>query len=131
MLTIKINSFSYIYNGIPEDKSGNEGGFVFDCRFIYNPGRHPDLMLLTGKNELVIKFLDTNKQMQNFLSDCYKIIDAAIDNYLNRNFTDLMVSFGCTGGRHRSVYSAEKLYSYLQSKYGTKIRVILNHINIS
>ncbi len=131
MLTVRISSFSYIYNGIPKDNTDNGGGFVFDCRFIYNPGRNPELMLLTGKNNLVAKFLDADKEMQNFLTDCYRIIDAAIDNYLKRKFTNLMVNFGCTGGRHRSVYAAENLYTYLQSKYQGKVKVELHHINIS
>lgn len=130
MLTVNINSFSYIYNGIPGDKSGNGGGFVFDCRFISNPGRHPDLMVLTGKNELVIRFLDGNKEMQLFLKNCFSIIDSAVENYYERDFTNLMVSFGCTGGRHRSVYAAEKLYQHLTKKFNKKISVSLKHINI-
>ena len=131
MLTVKINSFSYLYSVLPEDNSGNGGGFVFDCRFINNPGKIPDLMSLTGKDEEVIKFLDRTPEMQNFLNKCYDIIDSATDNYLGRNFTNLMVSFGCTGGRHRSVYAAEKLNEHLRNLYKNKINITVNHYAIS
>ena len=131
MLTINIYSFSYLYTGMPEDISGNGGGFVFDCRFIYNPGRESDFMPLTGKDEKIIKFLDANNEMQSFLNNCYLIIDSAIDKYLDRNFTDLMVSFGCTGGRHRSVYAAEHLNKHLTLKYKDKLKTQLTHSNIN
>jgi len=131
MLTVKIFSFSYLYSGIPEDNSGNCGGFVFDCRFINNPGKLPDLMPLTGKDKKVINFLDETPEMQKFLTKCYDIIDSAVENYAGRKFTDLMVSFGCTGGRHRSVYAAEHLYYHLKHLYNNKIRISINHSSLS
>jgi RNase adaptor protein for sRNA GlmZ degradation len=131
MLTVKIYSFSYIYSGIPVDETNNCGGFVFDCRFIYNPGRHAELINLTGKDSSVKNFLDSNAGMQEFLRNCFKIIDSAIDNYLTRDFTSLMVSFGCTGGRHRSVYAAERLNEYIKNKYHLKkVKTQLKHTNI-
>lgn len=130
MLTVRIYSFSYLFSGIPEDNSGNGGGFVFDCRFIHNPAKESELMPLTGKDEKVRKFLDSNNEMQTFLINCYKLVDPAIDKYLKRNFTDLTISFGCTGGRHRSVYSAEQLSLHLHSKYNNNIKIILTHNNI-
>jgi RNase adaptor protein for sRNA GlmZ degradation len=131
MLTVKIYSFSYLYTGIPEDNSGNGGGFVFDCRFINNPGKLTGLMPLTGKDKKVIKFLDETPEMQKFLTKCYDIIDSAVENYDGRKFTDLMVSFGCTGGRHRSVYAAEHLYEHLKNLYIDKIRISINHSSLS
>jgi RNase adaptor protein for sRNA GlmZ degradation len=130
MLNVKIFSFSYKNSGIPEDNSGNGGGFVFDCRFIYNPGRLVEFMNLTGKDPEVQKFLNSDQEMQNFLNNCYNIIEKAIDKFVEREFTDFMISFGCTGGKHRSVYAAEKLYSHLLNKYDSKINVKLKHNGI-
>ncbi len=127
MLNIKIYSFSYKKSGIPKDTSSNGGGFVFDCRFIYNPGREESFKMLTGKDKAIIEFLDKNKVMGEFLKSVYSISSAAVDNYLHRDFTNLMFSFGCTGGQHRSVFSAEKLAVFLKEKYGDKIRVSVMH----
>ena len=87
MLTVRIFSFSYIYNGIPKDETPNGGGFVFDCRFIYNPGKKDEFKSLTGKDDAVIKFLDENSDMQNMLDDVFDIIDSAVQIYFERNFT--------------------------------------------
>ena len=123
-LTIRINSFSY-RKGIPEDPSGNGGGFVFDCRAIHNPGRYDEYKKLTGMDEPVITFLDKEEAMQDFLTHVYTIVDYSVEKYLARGFKNLMVSFGCTGGQHRSVYSAEHLATHLSEKYG--IRILLEH----
>jgi len=128
-LVVKIYSFSFIYGNIPFDNSGNGGGFVFDCRFINNPGRLPELMILTGKDEPVQKFLQGQPEMTEFLNNVYSIIDKAVENYISRNFESLMISFGCTGGRHRSVYSAENLYSHLKDKY-PQLVLNLKHLEI-
>jgi len=129
MLKIRIFSFSYLYSGLPEDTSGNGGGFVFDCRFIYNPGRESEFKNLTGNDKPVIDFLDKREEMQVFLNNVYEIIDPALDNYLSRNFSDLMVSFGCTGGQHRSVYSANKLNEHINQKY-PEVETELIHYNL-
>ena len=131
MLTVKINSFSYKKSGIPIDNTSNGGCYVFDCRFIYNPGRKPEFKDLTGLDEKVINFLDKDDIMQNFLEKVSDIVDMAIEDYLERNFTNLMVNFGCTGGQHRSVYSAEKLKTHLIDKYNLKINVIVSHNDIN
>ena len=123
-LTVRITSFSY-KKGIPDDLSGNGGGFVFDCRAIHNPGRYAEYKQLTGMDEAVIAFLDKEEAMQDFLTHVYSIVDYSVEKYLSRGFTNLMVSFGCTGGQHRSVYSAEHLATHLSEKYG--IRIILEH----
>lgn len=123
-LTVRITSFSY-KKGIPEDASGNGGGFVFDCRAIHNPGRYDEYKQLTGMDEPVISFLDKEEAMQDFLEHVYGIVDYSVEKYRSRGFKHLMVSFGCTGGQHRSVYSAEHLAAHLREKFGVK--VVLTH----
>ncbi|MBL7817071.1 MAG: phosphotransferase [Saprospiraceae bacterium] len=125
-LTVKVNSFSYKKTGYPSDPSVNGGGFVFDCRFIENPGRYEEYKRLTGRDKPVIDFLKSNGQMDNFLQNVYGIVDKAVENYLERQFDSLMVNFGCTGGQHRSVYAADQLAKHLMEKYGVK--VALQHI---
>ena len=123
-LTVHITSFSY-KKGIPDDTSGNGGGFVFDCRAIHNPGRYDEYKRLTGMDKPVIAFLDKEAAMQDFLTHVYGIVDYSVEKYRSRGFTHLMVSFGCTGGQHRSVYSAEHLANHLSEKYG--VRIVLEH----
>ena len=125
-LTIKVNSFSYLKTGYPPDPSKNGGGFVFDCRFIENPGRYDEYKRLTGRDKPVIDFLKINGQMDNFLQNVFGIVDKAVETYLERQFESLMVNFGCTGGQHRSVYAADQLAKHLADKFG--VRVALQHI---
>lgn len=126
LLTVRINSFSYKQNGIPADPTGNGGGFVFDCRFIHNPGRYEPYKKLTGRDEPVINFLRHHSQVDDFLNDVYRIVDSAVEDYIERSFTSLSVNFGCTGGQHRSVFAADELAKHLKEKYG--VRVELEHI---
>ena len=123
-LTVRIFSFSY-KRGIPEDTSGNGGGYVFDCRSTHNPGRYEPYKQLTGLDEPVIRFLEEDGEILTFLDSVYRLADAHVERYLQRGFTDLMFSFGCTGGQHRSVYSAQHLAEHLHGKYG--IVVDLTH----
>ncbi len=127
MLTVKIYSFSYKKSSIPSDDSGNGGGFVFDCRHIYNPGRKDEYKDMTGKDKDVKEFLDNDVNMQKFLSNVKDIATDAVNNYISRNFSNIMFSFGCTGGQHRSVYSAENLAEFLRNKYGNTITVFIEH----
>lgn len=120
MLKVRITSFSY-REGIPADNSGNGGGFVFDCRALNNPGRLPEYQLLSGKDKEVKHFLAALPEMATFLASVYNLVDQAVENYMHRGFENLMVSFGCTGGQHRSVYSAEHLAAHLSQKYGLAV----------
>ena len=129
LLTVTINSFSY-FNGIPEDETGNGGGFVFDCRGINNPGRNEQFRYLTGKDKEVAEFLKTQSEVGKFLNDVYSLVDRTIDNYQERMFVNLMVSFGCTGGQHRSVYCAEQLANHLKEKYNIKVKVNHKELNL-
>lgn len=126
MLAVKINSFSFIYGSIPTEPL-NGGGHVFDCRALPNPGRYEAYKSLTGKDEPVIVYLEKEEEVHSFLSNVYSLVDQSIDTYLGRGFTDLMISFGCTGGQHRSVYSAEQLAHHILNKYDG-VSVIIRHI---
>jgi aminoglycoside/choline kinase family phosphotransferase len=125
VLEVKVYSFSYM-KGIPHDPSGNGGGYVFDCRSIHNPGRYESYKKLTGRDEPVIRFLEDDGEITEFLTHVYAVVDAHVDTYRRRGFSNLMVSFGCTGGQHRSVYSAEHVAAHLAQKY-PDIRVHLIH----
>jgi len=122
-LNVEINSFSYIYVGIPRDKSDHGGGFVFDCRALPNPGRHIEYRQLSGLHQPVIDFLTKEPAVDIFSQSVFDIVCQAIDNYIDRNFDHLMINFGCTGGQHRSVYCAEKLYKKLIEKYNIKVEL--------
>ena len=125
VLEVKVYSFSF-KKGVPYDPSGNGGGYVFDCRSIHNPGRYEPYKKLTGRDEPVIKFLEDDGEVFGFLEHVYGVVDPHVETYSKRGFTSLMVSFGCTGGQHRSVYCAEHLAHHLAQKY-PHIRVRLIH----
>ena len=129
-LVVKVFSFSY-RKGIPEDESGNGGGYVFDCRSTHNPGRYEPYKQLTGLDEPVIRFLEDDGEILTFLDSVYKLADAHVRRYIHRGFTSLMFSFGCTGGQHRSVYSAQHLAEHLHAKFGIEVRICHReqHIN--
>lgn len=124
-LTVRVSSFSY-KKGIPKDPSGNGGGFVFDCRAIHNPGKYAEYKHLTGKDPQVQQFLEEKSTMADFLEPVFKLVSHSVEVYSLRGFSHLCVSFGCTGGQHRSVYAAEKLAEYLKNNY--PVEVVLLHV---
>ena len=121
-LVVGVYSFSY-RRGIPADESGNGGGYVFDCRSTHNPGRYEPYKQLTGLDEPVIRFLEDDGEILTFLQSVYRLADAHVERYLQRGFTHLMFSFGCTGGQHRSVYCAQHLAERLNARYGVEVRI--------
>lgn len=124
-LKVKVFSFSY-KKGIPADDSGNGGGYVFDCRGVHNPGKYDQYKPLNGLDKPVIDFLESNDEIKNFLEHIYALADAHVLRYMERGFTSLMFSCGCTGGRHRSVYSAQHLAEHISRKFGVEVQ--LEHI---
>ena len=121
-LVVKVFSFSYT-KGIPEDESGNGGGYVFDCRSTHNPGRYEPYKKLTGLDDAVIRFLEDDGEILTFLDSVYKLADNHVRRYIQRGFTSLMFCFGCTGGQHRSVYSAQHLAEHIHDKFGVEVRI--------
>lgn len=128
-LIVKVMSFSY-RKGIPEDTSGNGGGYVFDCRYVHNPGRYDEYKPLTGLDKPVIDFLENDGEITEFLSHVYALADAHVKRYLERGFTSLMICFGCTGGQHRSVYSAQHTAEHIHNKFGVKVELLHREQNI-
>jgi aminoglycoside/choline kinase family phosphotransferase len=124
-LVVKISSFSY-KKGIPQDDSGNGGGFVFDCRGILNPGRIEKFKTQTGRDKEVKDYLEQQTQIPEFLNSIFDIVDISVEDYINRGFESLVINFGCTGGQHRSVYAADAMARHLRNKF--KVKIELKHI---
>jgi len=123
-LTVRVYSFSF-HRGLPQDESGNGGGFVFDGRSLPNPGREERFKSLTGKDAVVIDYLNQQESVHQFLASVMSLVDASVSTYQGRGFKHLMVSFGCTGGQHRSVYLAEELAKHLRASDG--VEVVVHH----
>jgi aminoglycoside/choline kinase family phosphotransferase len=123
-LTVRICSFSF-HRGMPKDESGHGGGFVFDGRSLPNPGREDRFKALTGKDAAVIEYLNQQQSVHQFLASVMSLVDASLSEYQRRGFKSLMVSFGCTGGQHRSVYLAEQTAKRLRGRNG--VDVVVQH----
>ena len=123
-LTVTVYSFAY-KKGLPADESGNGGGYIFDCRSIHNAGRYQEYKSFCGTDAPVVKFLEDDGEVMRFLEHVYALVDAHVERYLKRGFHNLQVSFGCTGGQHRSVYCAQHVAEHLAAKYD--IKVVLRH----
>jgi len=121
-LVVRIFSFSF-HEGPPKDETGHGGGFVFDARSLPNPGREERFKNLTGKDAPVIDYLIQQESVHQFLGNVMSLVDASVSSYQTRGFKNLMVSFGCTGGQHRSVYLAEQLAKHLRGKNGVEVAV--------
>jgi RNase adaptor protein for sRNA GlmZ degradation len=128
VLTLRIFSFSFHQGGLPQDESGHGGGFVFDLRSLPNPGREDRFKSLSGKDAPVIEYLQGQERAQQFLANVLALVEASVQDYQRRGFGDLMVSFGCTGGQHRSVYMAERLAEQLRARAGGE--VIVRHMEL-
>ena len=124
-LVVQIFSFSFHRGGPPTDENGNGGGFIFDARSLPNPGREQRFKALTGKDAPVIDYLNQQESVGQFFHSAASLIDASVEEYKRREFKNLMVSFGCTGGQHRSVYLAERLAKHLSGRHG--IEIVLHH----
>jgi len=127
-LTITVYSFSY-KKGIPTDAE-NGGGFVFDCRGQHNPGRYDEYKSLTGRDKAVIDFLKANSTIDGFLAKAIEIVSPTIETYLRRGFKNLMVSFGCTGGQHRSVYCAQNFAEQIGKKFDVRVKLIHRELGV-
>ena len=126
-LTVTVNSFSYKNGGIPYDKSGNGGGYVFDCRALPNPGRYAEFKKSTGEDQDVIEFMDDKPDTHYFLQNVQMLVFQSIDNYLERGFKNLQINFGCTGGQHRSVFFAQTIGKMIHENY-PMVNVEINHL---
>ena len=128
---LKVKVFSFAYKkGIPNDPSGNGGGYVFDCRAINNPGKYERYKPFTGLDQPVIKYLEDDGEILKFLDHVYPLVDSSVSRYIERGFTSLMISFGCTGGQHRSVYCAQHLAEHISKKYGVQVDLVHREQNI-
>jgi len=121
-LVVRVYSFSF-HKGMPKDESGNGGGFIFDGRSLPNPGREERFKQLTGKDAPVIEYLNQQESVHQYLASVFTLVDASVANFQERGFKNLMVSFGCTGGQHRSVFFAEQLAKRLRGRRGVEVKV--------
>ena len=126
-LKVRIFSFSF-HCGVPPDESGNGGGYIFDARNLPNPGREEQFRALTGKDAPVIDYLNQQSSVHQYFASVLSLVDASVSSYQRRGFKNLMVSFGCTGGQHRSVYLAEQLARHLRASGG--VDVVVRHIEL-
>ncbi len=123
-LTVRITSFSY-KKGIPEDPSSNGGGFAFDCRGLPNPGRLEEYKKLSGLDQSVINYLEEHNEVEEFQKAAQKLVGISVEEYLKRGFNHLCINFGCTGGQHRSVYNAERMFHWLKNNYS--VELVITH----
>ena len=126
-LVVRIFSFSF-HHELPKDETGNGGGFIFDGRGLPNPGREERFKSLSGRDAPVMDYLHQQESVHQFLASVFTLIDATVENYQHRGFKNLMVSFGCTGGQHRSVYLAEQLAKHLRGRNG--VEVVVRHLEL-
>jgi RNase adaptor protein for sRNA GlmZ degradation len=124
---VRVFSFSF-HREMPVDETGNGGGFVFDARSLPNPGREERFRQFTGKDAPVIEYLNQQESVHQYLANVLSLVDAGVANFKHRGFRNLMVSFGCTGGQHRSVFLAEQLAKHLRAVNG--VEVVVRHIEM-
>jgi aminoglycoside/choline kinase family phosphotransferase len=122
-LVVHVSSFSF-HRGLPKDDSGHGGGFVFDARSLPNPGREERFKPLTGKDTPVAEYLEQQPSVREYFGHATAMVDASIESYRTRGFKHLSISFGCTGGQHRSVYLAEQMAKHLRER---GVDVVVEH----
>jgi RNase adapter protein RapZ len=110
-VSLQFESFGF-RQGIPKDAD-----FVFDARFLPNPYWEPELRMLTGLDQGVIDYLSASPEAQAYLDDLRRFLAAWLGRIEAANRSYLTVAIGCTGGRHRSVYLAERLAAHFQDDY--------------
>ena len=124
-MKVAILSFSY-KRGLPEDKTGNGGGFMFDCRAMPNPYWDESLRGYTGRDKPVCDFFDRYRdKVDRFLRAAETLVRQSIGEYLNDGRDHLQVAFGCTGGQHRSVYFAERMAERLNGIEGVEVEHVV------
>jgi len=126
-LAVRIFSFSF-HHDLPKDDTGNGGGFIFDARGLPNPGREERFKQLTGKDAPVIDYLNLQEGVHQYLANVVSLVEGSVASYQQRGFKNLMVSFGCTGGQHRSVFLAEHLAKRLRGQSG--VEVVVRHLEL-
>jgi RNase adaptor protein for sRNA GlmZ degradation len=126
-LVVRIFSFSF-HHEMPKDDTGNGGGFIFDGRSLPNPGREERFKQLTGKDAPVIDYLNLQEGVHQYLANVVSLVEGSVASYQQRGFKNLMVSFGCTGGQHRSVFLAEHLAKRLRGQSG--VEVVVRHLEL-
>lgn len=123
-MKVEIVSFSF-RRGLPDDKSGNGGGFVFDCRAMPNPFWDEALRGYTGRDKPVSDFFDRfKKKVDYFLDAAETLVRQSIAEYLQDGRDHLQVAFGCTGGQHRSVYFSERMAGRLAGMADVETEVV-------
>jgi RNase adaptor protein for sRNA GlmZ degradation len=127
-LTVEVNSFSY-RKGYPLEHPEHGGGFVFDCRALPNPGRIAEYKMQTGNEQPVIDYLEQHPEIDSFYQKVFALVNNAVEVYRQRAFKHLSVSFGCTGGQHRSVYMANRLANELKNIEGVKVCLYHRELN--
>ena len=100
------------------------GGYIYDCRGLINPGKKSEFRNLTGLDKAVAEFMETDPGLKGFIDDAYSMVERSVTSYKKKNYTSLAVSFGCTGGRHRSVYCTERFAEKLRQIEGIDIEII-------
>jgi RNase adapter protein RapZ len=109
-LGVQVVSFAY-RNGLPRDAD-----LVFDVRFLANPHYEPNLKALTGDNPDVAAFIERDPGCHSFIDGLTTMLSALLPRYESEGKSYLTIAIGCTGGRHRSVYVAERLVAWLRKE---------------
>ena len=115
-IRVYVNSFGYRH-GVPADSD-----LVFDVRFLPNPNYIPAFKKLTGRNPPVARYIRSFPQTVEFIERISELLIYLLPHYIREGKSYLTIAFGCTGGRHRSVYIAEEIRKRL-TKTGFKVRV--------